>query len=47
MAQVLGQDVEISDVSMRYEGSARFAVTDVNVHIKAGEFFSFLGPSGC
>ena len=47
MAQGLGQDVEISDVSMRYEGSARFAVTDVNVHIKAGEFFSFLGPSGC
>jgi len=47
MAQGLGQDVEISDVSMRYEGSLRFAVSGVNVHIKAGEFFSFLGPSGC
>ena len=47
MAQALGQDVEISDVSMRYEGSTRFVVTDVNVHIQAGEFFSFLGPSGC
>ena len=47
MAQGLGQGVEINDVSMRYEGSPRNAVTDVNVHIKAGEFFSFLGPSGC
>ena len=47
MAQGLGQDVEINDVSMRYEGNQRYAVTDVNVQIKTGEFFSFLGPSGC
>jgi len=47
MAQTLGQDVEINDVSMRYEGSRRYAVSNVNVQIKAGEFFSFLGPSGC
>lgn len=47
MARGVGQDVEITDVSMRYEGSERFAVSNVNVHVKAGEFFSFLGPSGC
>jgi len=47
MVQGVGQDVEIVNVSMRYEGSEKFAVTDVDVHIKAGEFFSFLGPSGC
>jgi len=47
MAQTLGQDVEINTVTMCYEGSPRNAVTDVNVQIKAGEFFSFLGPSGC
>jgi spermidine/putrescine transport system ATP-binding protein len=45
MVQGVGQDVEIVDVSMRYEGSDRFAVTDINVHIETGEFFSFLGPS--
>jgi spermidine/putrescine transport system ATP-binding protein len=47
MVQGVGQDVEIVNVSMRYEGSDRFAVTDINVHIETGEFFSFLGPSGC
>ena len=47
MAQGLGRDVEIDNVSMRYEGSRKFAVKDVDVHIRAGEFFSFLGPSGC
>ena len=47
MVQGVGQDVEIANVSMRYPGAERFSVTDVNVHVKAGEFFSFLGPSGC
>lgn len=41
----MGKDVEIIDVSMRFGDF--YAVRDVNVHIRAGEFFSFLGPSGC
>jgi len=41
----MGQDVEISGVSMRF--NEVYAVRDINVHIQAGEFFSFLGPSGC
>jgi len=47
MNQYLGQDVEIIDVGMHYEGNAKAALNNINVHIKAGEFFSFLGPSGC
>ena len=23
------------------------ALRDINVHVKEGEFFTFLGPSGC
>ncbi len=41
----MGQDVEITDVGMRFGDF--YAVHDINVHIEAGEFFSFLGPSGC
>jgi spermidine/putrescine transport system ATP-binding protein len=41
----MGQDIEISNVSMRF--NRRFVIADINVHIQAGEFFSFLGPSGC
>jgi spermidine/putrescine transport system ATP-binding protein len=41
----MSEDVELSHVTMDF-GKFR-AVNDVNVTIKAGEFFSFLGPSGC
>src|SRR3954454_24497553 len=41
----MSEDVELSKVSMDF-GSFR-AVDNVDVTIKAGEFFSFLGPSGC
>jgi spermidine/putrescine transport system ATP-binding protein len=41
----MSEDVELSQVSMDF-GQFR-AVNQVNVTIKAGEFFSFLGPSGC
>ena len=47
MAQVVGQGIDVINVSMRYPGAESFAVSDVNVSIKPGEFFSFLGPSGC
>jgi len=47
MVKGVGEPVELVHVSMRYPGAEGNAVTDVNVHIKAGEFFSFLGPSGC
>ena len=41
----MSEDVHLSHVSMDF-GSFR-AVDDVDVTVKAGEFFSFLGPSGC
>lgn len=41
----MSEDVELSKVSMDF-GKFR-AVNQVDVTIKAGEFFSFLGPSGC
>ncbi len=41
----MSEDVELSHVNMDF-GKFR-AVNDVDVTIKAGEFFSFLGPSGC
>jgi spermidine/putrescine transport system ATP-binding protein len=41
----MSEDVELSRVSMDF-GQFR-AVNQVDVTIKAGEFFSFLGPSGC
>ncbi len=47
MAQIVGQGIEVINVSMRYPGADSLAVSDVNVSIKPGEFFSFLGPSGC
>lgn len=47
MEKVAGKSVEFIHASMRYPGAEKNAVTDVNVHIRAGEFFSFLGPSGC
>src|ERR1700741_341486 len=41
----MSEDVEISNVTMDF-GKFR-AVDNVDVTVKAGEFFSFLGPSGC
>ena len=41
----MSQDVHLSNICMDF-GNFR-AVNNVDVTIKAGEFFSFLGPSGC
>ncbi len=41
----MSEDVELSHVTVEF-GAFR-AVDNVDVTIKAGEFFSFLGPSGC
>ena len=41
----MSEDVQLSNVTMEF-GKFR-AVDNVDVTIKAGEFFSFLGPSGC
>ncbi|MDQ0396300.1 ABC transporter ATP-binding protein [Labrys monachus] len=41
----MSEDVQLSGVTMNF-GSFR-AVDNVDVTVKAGEFFSFLGPSGC
>lgn len=37
--------IEFKDVEIRYGDFV--AMKDLNLHIKAGEFFTFLGPSGC
>jgi spermidine/putrescine transport system ATP-binding protein len=41
----MSEDVQLSNICMDF-GKFR-AVNNVDVTIKAGEFFSFLGPSGC
>ncbi len=41
----MSADVQLDDVWIRFGNFV--AARDVNIHIKGGEFFSFLGPSGC
>jgi spermidine/putrescine transport system ATP-binding protein len=41
----MSADVKLDDVWIRFGDFV--AARDVNIHIKEGEFFSFLGPSGC
>lgn len=41
----MGQDVDIDSVSMQFGNFC--AIRQISVHIRQGEFFSFLGPSGC
>lgn len=41
----MGHCVDIKNLTMQF---GRYtALTEINVSVKAGEFFSFLGPSGC
>ena len=42
-------EIEITDLSKVFgQGSAAFkALTDINLTIRSGEFFTLLGPSGC
>ncbi len=41
----MSEDVQLSHVTVNF--GAFKAVDNINVTVKAGEFFSFLGPSGC
>ena len=41
----MSADVELQGVSIAFGDF--YAAKNVNVKIEAGEFFSFLGPSGC
>ena len=41
----MSADVQLEDVWIKFLDFV--AARDVNIHIKEGEFFSFLGPSGC
>ena len=41
----MSEDVHLSRISMDFAGFR--AVDDIDLTVKAGEFFSFLGPSGC
>ncbi|MEO8751981.1 MAG: ATP-binding cassette domain-containing protein, partial [Casimicrobiaceae bacterium] len=39
--------VEFRDVFLAYEGHADFAVEDITLAIRPGEFVAIVGPSGC
>ena len=39
--------VDFRDVFLAYEGHAEFAVEDINLKIRPGEFVAIVGPSGC
>ena len=41
----MSADVQLEDVWIRFGDYV--AAKEANIHIKEGEFFSFLGPSGC
>ncbi len=41
----MSADVQLDDVWIRF--GSYVAAREANIHIKEGEFFSFLGPSGC
>ena len=40
------QGIELKNVSYRYKGAVRDAVSDVSISIKAGEHIALVGPSG-
>jgi NitT/TauT family transport system ATP-binding protein len=39
--------VDFRDVFLAYEGHTEFAVEDINLTIRPGEFVAIVGPSGC
>ena len=43
---LVNTSITFEDVSFRYEGAVRYALHNVNLHIKSGEHVAFVGPSG-
>lgn len=41
-----GNDIELNNVSYRYNGAVRDAVSNVSLKIRQGEHIAFVGPSG-
>ena len=39
--------VDFRDVFLAYDGQQEFAVEDINLSIRPGEFIAIVGPSGC
>ena len=37
--------IELKDIVVKFDKLT--ALDHINVHVKEGEFFTFLGPSGC
>lgn len=37
--------IELKNIEVKFDKFT--ALHDINVHVKEGEFFTFLGPSGC
>ncbi len=46
-APIVPSFVDFRDVFLAYEGHQDFAVEDITLSIKPGEFAAFVGPSGC
>jgi osmoprotectant transport system ATP-binding protein len=44
---VSGVDLELQDVTKKYDGQQAPAVDGLSLHIPAGEIVMFVGPSGC
>ncbi len=43
----LNGDIELSNISFKYQPEMDYVLKDMNVSIKAGEYVAIVGPSGC
>ncbi|ADE19574.1 ABC transporter ATP-binding protein [Mycoplasma crocodyli] len=42
-----GAEINLVNISKKYEGNDKYTLKDINLKIEAGKFCIFLGPSGC
>lgn len=46
-SDMIGANIELKNISKKYEGNSEYTLNNINLKINAGEFCVFLGPSGC